>query len=136
MHGLYSSEVRTILNRCNALYATPYEKTKNGFVLITRPNYIKRSFGFVQLKWIHLLAVGLSFTRSMNIKEIEIRLLALAIAAFYFATSYLSTMYADKSRVRDIIALLNALLKLERHHIISSEIKSKSHYFNLKNKLI
>jgi hypothetical protein len=132
MHGLHSSEVRTILNRCNALYATPYEKTKKGFVLITRPTYIKRSLGLVQLKWIHLLAVGFSLSQSMKIKEIEIRLLAIAIAGFYFVASYLSTIYADKHRVRNIIALLNALVKLESHDVISDEIKSKFLLFKFK----
>jgi hypothetical protein len=72
-----------------------------------------------------VFAVGLAISQSGRIREIEIRLLAFAIAGFYFAASYLSTMYADKSRVRDILALLNALVKLERHDVISDEIKSK-----------
>jgi hypothetical protein len=83
MYSLYYSEVRAILNRGNASYATPYEFKKTRFVQISRSKYINLSSWLAYFKWAHLLLMGLSLSQAVKVEGFEIRLLALGTAIFF-----------------------------------------------------
>jgi hypothetical protein len=125
MYSLYSSEVQAILNRCNASYATPYEFKENRFVQISHSKYINVSSWLAYFKWAHLLAMGLSLSQAVKVEGFEIRLLALGIGAFYLVESYVSAIYAKENSVREIIGLLNAVVKLQKRDLIMEYTKSK-----------
>jgi hypothetical protein len=113
MYFLYSSEIRGILNRCKLINGIPYELRGNEFVLINCPKYLKMYSRLVQFNWIHAVATGLSLWLAIvRIEDMEIQLLALAVAALYFVSTLCRTIHGKKDRVREIIGVLNTLSKL------------------------
>jgi hypothetical protein len=123
MYGLYSTDIRAILNRCNFLHVTPYEEQKGRFVQITSREYRKKFNYLVYFKWAHLFVMTLSLYQTVKSEGIGIKLLSFGIGGFFLNTSYVGALYGRQSSVRDIVALLNTLVKFDRDEIMLNYIQ-------------